>query len=584
MSSRARSCWIALILLSAALLPQLASFSYDFVGLDDTAQILDRSSIRQLALRAVWDPRGERAQEYMPLKDTSYMLDVALFGMQAWSFRPQQWLWYAASVLILWGWLQALALRLQLSAAVAPIAALLFALHPAHVESVTWLAGRKDLLCGTLMFASLWLAVELSTPRMVGCVLTALLAMLAKPVAVTLPLVLLGQAWLLRADKRRSATLIAAVSIAAVLVVYAYRMRVGALSTGIGDQEPWRVYHGPAWLRWGQQLTWFLRTALAPIALVPIVDPRVLDTTWLTPGALAGVFTLVAFTALCSYALLRRHLLGLAALLFLAPLLPIIAAPPWHQYLAARYLHVPAAGACVALAYLLLQSRRRMLLTAAVALLWGGLFIDYSRIWRDDLALWSGSAERDRSFPELSARAGKAAANHGDKQRALQWLEHCWQLDPGHPQCGAQLGQLLLPFDRRAGESLLQQSLARDYTGDAHRALAWHLAEQGRAAEGAALYKAWLAQHRVGPQHLTPMIQLAARAGDLDLTLKAALKLVEVMAYEEPQAAPPMPLLRKLAAESGDEALAVRLESAAQACSDVRCFQQAIAGAPLRIR
>ncbi|HTU60011.1 MAG TPA: hypothetical protein VMF89_16275, partial [Polyangiales bacterium] len=367
---------------------------------------------------------------------------------------------------MLWGWLHALALRLQLPASFAPVAALLFALHPAHVESVTWLAGRKDLLCGTLMFASLWLALQLSTPRMIACVLSALLAMLAKPVAVTLPLVMLAQAWSTRADKRRSIVLIAAVTSAAIVVVYAYGIRVGALSTGIGDQEPWRIYHGPAWLRWGQQLTWFLRVALAPIALVPIVDPRVLDTTCVSPGGLAGMFALLAFAGLCSYALLRRHLLGLAALLFIAPLLPIIAAPPWHQYLAARYLHVPAAGVCIALAYVLLQSRRHMLLTAAVALLWGGLFVDYSRLWRDDLALWSGSAERDATFPELSARAGKAALNHGAKEQALHWLEQCWKLDPGHPHCGAQLGQLLLPIDSGAAEALLQQSLARDYTGD----------------------------------------------------------------------------------------------------------------------
>jgi protein O-mannosyl-transferase len=568
--SRAR--WIALILLSAALLPQLASFGYDFVDFDDRAQIL-----RERSLRSVWDPAAQRSQEYMPLTDTSYMLDVALLGTHASSFRPQQWLWYAASVLLLWGWLQALAKRLQLPEALAPVAALLFALHPAHVESVTWLMGRKDLLCGALMFACLWLALSLSAARLIACVLAAWLAMLAKPVAVTLPLVLLGQAWLLRADRRRSAVLIAAVAGAAGLVVYAYQLRVGALSTGIGDQEPWRIYHGPAWLRWGQQLAWFLRMALAPLGLVPLVDPRVMDTGWRSPGGLAGLFILLVYAGMATYALVRRHILALAALLFIAPLLLILVAPPWHQYLAGRYLHVPVAGVCIALAYVFAQTRRRLLLVAPMALLWSVGFIAYSYLWRDDLALWSGSAERDPAFAELSARASNAALHHGDKPQALHWLERCWKLDPGHPQCGAQLGELLLPIEPGGAQALLQASLARDVTGDAHRVLALHWAARGQAAEGAALYKAWLAKHHVGPHHLAPMIQLAAQAGDLGLTFKATLKLLESMANEAPEAAPPLPLLRKLAAQSGDQTLIARIESAAHTCPDVRCFQRAFA-------
>src|SRR5262249_10134729 len=80
------------------------------------------------------------------------------------------------------------------------LAAALFAWHPLRVESVAWVAERKDLLCGAFAFGCLWAyagyARRGGAPRYVSCLLLFALGLLAKPMLVTLPFVLvLLDAW-----------------------------------------------------------------------------------------------------------------------------------------------------------------------------------------------------------------------------------------------------------------------------------------------------------------------------------------------------------------------------------------------------
>ena len=155
-------------------------------------------------LRLGWSPEGIawafttfHGANWFPLTWLSWMLDFEIFGMQARGFLATNLLLHSAATLLLFLALLRMTGRAGRSAFVAAV----FAVHPLHVESVAWAAGRKDPLSG-LFFASVllvWAGGEaVPAARRRVALVTALLAagLLAKPTLLTLPFVLvLLDAW-----------------------------------------------------------------------------------------------------------------------------------------------------------------------------------------------------------------------------------------------------------------------------------------------------------------------------------------------------------------------------------------------------
>jgi hypothetical protein len=128
-----------------------------------------------------------------------FMADVSLFGLDPRWFHLENVAWHAGAAVLLFLALRRLTGRLWPSALVAA----LFGLHPINVESVAWITERKNVLCAFFsMLALLSWAHYTSRPRVglwLGALAAFALALLAKPMAVTLPFaLLLFDAWPLR--------------------------------------------------------------------------------------------------------------------------------------------------------------------------------------------------------------------------------------------------------------------------------------------------------------------------------------------------------------------------------------------------
>lgn len=98
--------------------------------------------------------------EFLPLRDFTYWLDFRIYGDEPNGFHVTNLLWYAASGLsVFWLFRELILLCRPAWAACASVlslcGALLFVVHPAHVEVAAWIASRKDLIAGTLTFFSL---------------------------------------------------------------------------------------------------------------------------------------------------------------------------------------------------------------------------------------------------------------------------------------------------------------------------------------------------------------------------------------------------------------------------------------------
>ena len=119
------------------------------------------------------------------------MLDCQIYGAWAGGHHLTNVLLHVASTLLLFSVLNRMTNAMWRSAAVAA----LFAWHPLHVESVAWVAERKDVLCAFFWMLTLWLYVRYAAKPSIVRYLPALgsfvLCLMSKPMGVTLPFVLL---------------------------------------------------------------------------------------------------------------------------------------------------------------------------------------------------------------------------------------------------------------------------------------------------------------------------------------------------------------------------------------------------------
>jgi len=183
---------VALVLLALlAIYGRVGGF--DYAGIDDAGYVAENLEVRDgLTLSGLrWALTAIHMHNWHPLTWISHMTDVSLFGLAPGPQHVINALIHGANSILVY--LLALALVRHQLAAVA--IALLFVVHPLHVESVAWIAERKDVLCGfffllgTLCYLR-WCAHP-SRWRYLQVMAAATLALLAKPMAVTFPVVLL---------------------------------------------------------------------------------------------------------------------------------------------------------------------------------------------------------------------------------------------------------------------------------------------------------------------------------------------------------------------------------------------------------
>ncbi|MFA5252341.1 MAG: tetratricopeptide repeat protein [Phycisphaerae bacterium] len=187
------SFWIclALMLITTAVFYQVCT--YDFVNYDDPVYIYDNPNIQNgITPKTIkWAFTTGYFANWYPLTWLSHMLDWQLFDYKAGGHHLTNLLFHIANALLLFTVLKQMTQRLWPSVFVAA----LFALHPLHVESVAWVAERKDVLSGFFwmltMLAYLRYVKRPGAARYLLTLLAFAMGLMAKPMLVTIPFVLL---------------------------------------------------------------------------------------------------------------------------------------------------------------------------------------------------------------------------------------------------------------------------------------------------------------------------------------------------------------------------------------------------------
>ena len=169
------------------------TLGHQFVNYDDDKYVYGNAQIKQglsvSGLAAVLVQ--PHANNWHPVTSISHMLDYQIFGVKAGGHHFTNVLLHSISVLLLFFLLREMTGNVWRSAFVAA----LFAIHPLHVESVAWVAERKDVLSGVFFMLTLGAYVRYvgapSLARYLTMSILFVLGLMSKPMLVTLPLVLL---------------------------------------------------------------------------------------------------------------------------------------------------------------------------------------------------------------------------------------------------------------------------------------------------------------------------------------------------------------------------------------------------------
>jgi tetratricopeptide (TPR) repeat protein len=184
---------ICLLLLVATLITFWQMHNHEFVHLDDHGHISENRHLRAgLTPESIaWAFSFTDVAYWHPVTWLSHMLDYQLYGLNPSGYHLTNLLWHTLSVLLLFLVLN----RMTGSAWRSGFVASLFALHPLNVESVAWAVQRKNVLSTFFWMLSLWTYVHYAERNTIGRYLLVLLAfalgLMAKPMLVTLPFVLL---------------------------------------------------------------------------------------------------------------------------------------------------------------------------------------------------------------------------------------------------------------------------------------------------------------------------------------------------------------------------------------------------------
>ena len=166
---------------------------HQFVAYDDQNYVYDNplitAGLRAEGVRSAFT--HPHARNWHPLTTLSHMLDCELFGLDPAGHHFTNVLLHTAAVLLLFSVLRAVTGQEWRSAFVAAV----FAIHPLRVESVAWIAERKDVLSAFLFMLTLGMYARYvaarSFARYLGVAVPFALGLMAKPMLVTLPFILL---------------------------------------------------------------------------------------------------------------------------------------------------------------------------------------------------------------------------------------------------------------------------------------------------------------------------------------------------------------------------------------------------------
>jgi Tfp pilus assembly protein PilF len=456
---------LVLALGTLVLYSPVAQFS--FIDFDDD-EYVSNNPVTQAGLTCPglrWAFNGIHVGNWHPLSWLSHMADCQFFGLHAGAHHLVNVAFHIANTLLLFALLRGLTGAAWRSAFVAA----LFAWHPLHVESVAWVAERKDVLSTFFWLLTIAAYVryvalsKIQDPKSKAFYTLALLgcaaALLSKPMAVTLPFTLLlldiwplgrisnfkfqisNCRWLLL---EKIPFFLLALALCAVTFLAQH---------GVGAMSPlaWSIRLGNvpvAYLRYLGKTFW-------PADLA-IVYPYVYH--WPAAAVAGAVLLLVLVSALALVLVRRQAWFAVGWFWFLGTLVPVIGfVQVGAQAMADRYFYIPSIGLFIVLVwgvaeYCAGKANGKLLLSLVGGGALAGCVLAASaqiENWRNSASLFLHALSATQNNYVADNALGKAFERAGDNARALALYREAVRIEPRYAVSQYNLGLALIGSGRK---------------------------------------------------------------------------------------------------------------------------------------
>ena len=491
-------CILLVALVAGTFIPCLWN---DFVNYDDPPYVTQNAVVQNgFTLRSIgWAFSTNEQGNWHPLTWLSHMLDCQLFGLRPWGHHFSNLLLHTLTTLLLFSVLKRMTGALWRSFFVAA----LFGLHPLRVESVAWVAERKDVLSAFFWMLTLWMYVRFSEVRQIspsrtktfylGALACFAVGLMSKPMLVTLPFVLLLlDYWPLRRFAQEKSKLLILeklpfVLLAAIssILTYSAQHSVGAVVA---------TEHLPLGFRFENALVSccrYLGKLLYPVKLA-VFYPLVPQ--WPILNVLGAALVVVSLSA-CAFVFFReRPYFFVGWFWFLGTLVPVIGlVQVGAQSMADRYSYIPSIGLFIVLVWAasdLAQRFRSGTIAGSVAgsvavAACVGLTCHQIAYWKDSGSLFRRALAVTQNNCIAWTNLGNYTLDQGRTDDAIDQLEQAVRLRPSFAQPHLLLGTALYLKGRHdMGMSEIELAIRLDPNNvPAHFNLAAILEQQGRLNE-----------------------------------------------------------------------------------------------------
>jgi len=478
---------------------------YGFLNYDDNEYVVENEHVTSGLTpgNIVWAFSSVHSANWHPLTWISHMLDCELFGLNAGPHHLTNLILHIANTLLLFAIFTLMTERLWASAFVAAV----FALHPLHTESVAWIAERKDVLSN--LFALLAVAAYIRYVKKrdtVSYFLTLLafaLGLMAKPMLVTLPFVLLLlDYWPLGRFKEKedvdTARSIKSPNIQLVLEKLPFFI-LSAVSSIVtySVQQSWGAVKQT--YPFGQRIANAAVSYLAYIgkmlwpAKLAIFYPHPEDTLALWKISIS-VLLLIGISVLVIIMRKKHRYLPVGWFWFVVTLVPVIGlVQVGDQAMADRYMYIPLTGLSIMIVWGLGEltekwKYRRIVLTAAMVTVLGILSLrthTQQSYWKNSRTIFSHALEVTNDNYAAYYELAGLFYKQGEVDKALQYYRQTLRIRPAATDVYENIAAVLVN-EKRFDEAAAYYKKALDINPqltNARRRLAYILVRQNRFDE-----------------------------------------------------------------------------------------------------
>jgi len=516
---------LCLVLAVLAVYGQVAH--HGFVDFDDNIYITENTHVMSgLTPEGIrWAFTTAHASNWHPVTWLSHMLDCQLYGMDPGQHHLTSLLFHIMNTLLLFLVLRRMTGNIWPSCFVA----VLFAFHPLNVESVAWVSERKNVLSTFFWMLTLWgYARYVERPgigRYLQVLLFFILGLMAKPMLVTLPFVLLlldywplGRIRIWPEERtqtdtdpsQRASVLdlvkekipLFALSAVSGIVTYLGQDSIGALR--VLDDYPVSVRISNTLVSYAG----YLKKMIWPTGLTCFY-PHPGDT--LSLGLIIGSGLLIAcITGLSVYAAKRHPYAVVGWLWYIGTMVPVIGlVQVGDQAMADRYTYIPFIGLFIVLAWGIPRLFVRLPYRKPVSLVAAGLLISALAVtawyqtghWRTNRTLFHHMLNVTSNNHIAHNGIGLVLANQGKTTEAIRNFKDAIRVKPNYDRAYINLGNIFAEQGNldQAADSYEHAIACNPNNAKTHNNLAVAMTRQGKTTGAVAHFRAAL---RINPEYV----------------------------------------------------------------------------------